>query len=280
MRVVHPFPSILDGTVVAVVAWVASGEVAVAARLALAMVLLQFAIGAVNDIVDAPRDAGRTPRKPIPAGLVTPRTARAIAVAAIAGGLLLAAGFGIGVLALAVSGLAIGLSYDLRLKGTALSWMPLAVGVPLLPVFGWYGATGTLPVVYLALVPIAALEGAALAIANALVDVERDRDAGVGSVAIALGTPAASAIAAGLQVLVGGLAVLTAVSAGAPAGWVATVIGSAAIPVGGAVAGAVAATRGSGWREAAWDVQAVGAGVLAAGWLGSLGAAGALGGGG
>ncbi len=35
------------------------------------MTLLQFAIGTVNDLVDAPRDAGHKPGKPIPAGLVT-----------------------------------------------------------------------------------------------------------------------------------------------------------------------------------------------------------------
>ena len=38
--------------------------------------------------------------------------------------------------------LAIGYGYDLRFKGTAWSWLPFAVGIPLLPVFGWVGATG------------------------------------------------------------------------------------------------------------------------------------------
>ena len=74
--------------------------------------------------------------------------------------------------------IAIGLAYDLRLKGTAWSWLPFAIGIPILPVFGWVGATGSLPPAFVVLVPAAVAAGAALAIGNALVDVERDRAAG------------------------------------------------------------------------------------------------------
>ena len=59
-RLVHPFPSILDGAVVALVALVAGGAAPVAIVLGLSMTLLQFAIGTVNDLVDAPR--GRRPQ--------------------------------------------------------------------------------------------------------------------------------------------------------------------------------------------------------------------------
>jgi 4-hydroxybenzoate polyprenyltransferase len=256
---------------------VASGDLGIAARLGLSMALLQFAIGTVNDLVDAPVDAGRKPGKPIPAGLLTPAVGRAVAAATALGGLLLAMASGPGVLGLAGLGLAIGMAYDLRLKGTAWSWVPLASGVPLVPVFGWYGATGTLPPLFLALVPIAALEGAALAIANALVDVERDQDAGEGSVATMLGLPTASSVVVALQVLVGVLAVGTAVASGAPFGWVVAAAVSASVPVSGALVGLAAAVRRPAWREAAWEVQAVGAGLLAVAWLGSLGAAGTLG---
>lgn len=273
-RLVHPFPSLLNGAVVAVVALIASGDPGAAVRLAGAMVLLQFAIGAFNDVVDEPRDAGRKPGKPIPAGLVTPRLARLVGGAAAAGGLLLALASGAGVLAVAVAGLVVGLAYDLRLRGTPWSWLPLAVGIPLVPVFGWFGSTGALPPVFLVLVPIAALEGAALALANALVDLERDRDAGVQSVALVLGpTPAATAGIV-LQVLVGVLAIGAALVAGAPGGWLGAAAVTAAVPVSGALLGLVAAVRRPGLRETAWEVQAVGAGVLAVAWLGSLSAAG------
>ena len=74
----------------ALVAVVAGGSVAVALALGLSMTLIQFAIGAVNDIVDAPRDAGRKPGKPIPGGFVSIRAARVVAVASAGGGLALA----------------------------------------------------------------------------------------------------------------------------------------------------------------------------------------------
>ena len=88
---------------------------------------------------------------------------------------------------LAVVVLGIGLAYDLFAKGTAASWVPFAVGIPILPVYGWLGATGSLPDLFRLLVPVAAVAGAALAIGNALVDVERDRAAGDRSVALVLG---------------------------------------------------------------------------------------------
>ena len=59
-------------------------------------------------------------------------------------------------------------------KGTAWSWLPFAVGIPLLPVYGWLGAAGALPAFFAVLVPVAMLAGAALAIANARRRLERD----------------------------------------------------------------------------------------------------------
>ena len=53
-----------------------------AIRLAIGMTSLQVSIGTLNDLVDAPRDAGRKPGKPIPAGIVSPRAARIVVVAA------------------------------------------------------------------------------------------------------------------------------------------------------------------------------------------------------
>ena len=50
--------------------------------LALAMLGLQFCIGAVNDLFDETLDAQSKPCKPIPAGHVSRRTAWAVAVVA------------------------------------------------------------------------------------------------------------------------------------------------------------------------------------------------------
>ena len=44
------------------------------------MTAFQFAIGALNDLVDAPVDRIGKPDKPIPAGLVAPTAVRGIVV--------------------------------------------------------------------------------------------------------------------------------------------------------------------------------------------------------
>jgi len=237
----------------------------VATGLGLAMVTLQAGIGAANDLVDAPRDAGHKPGKPIPAGLVSRHTARHVVVVAFAVGFVLAGvSGGTAALTIALIGVAIGLAYDLRLKGTAWSWVPFAAGVPLLPVFGWAGASGRLPVAFLILVPAAFAAGAALAIANAFVDIERDRAAASGSIALALGPSTARLINVGLVLAVGLAAVASVVSLGGPASGSAAVAVAALLPVGAAVA---AWGGGATRRERAWELEAVGVAVLAVAWL-------------
>ena len=208
------------------------------------MALLQFAIGAVNDLVDAPSDAGRKPGKPIPEGVVPPSGARAVAIAAGGGGLLLSLAGGAGQLLLAAAVLGVGLAYDLRAKGTTLSWLPFAIGIPLLLVFGWYGAAGGLPNLFAVLIPAAAIAGTALAIANALVDMERDDAAGGRSIALALGPGRAALLVLVLHAAVTLVAAVSAATLGAPAGWVAAVVLASVAPLGGAVVGAAAALGG------------------------------------
>ena len=106
--------------------------------------------------------------------------------------------------------LGIGYGYDLWFKGTAWSWVPFAVGIPLLPVFGWLGAAGDPARVLLrssCLSP--SLAGSALAIANARVDVERDAAAGLDSVAVRLGLERAWVVHAVLLAVVVGAALVT-----------------------------------------------------------------------
>jgi 4-hydroxybenzoate polyprenyltransferase len=263
----------LDGIVVAVVALVAGAVTPVAIQLGVSTVLLQFAIGAGNDVADASRDAGRA-GKPIPSGLVSRRAARSAVVVCAAAGLSLALLVSPLALVVAALGLSVGAAYDTRLKGTPFSWLPMAIGVPLLPVYGWLGATGGLPALFLVLVPLAATAGAALAVANAVVDVERDLAAGSGSVATLMGVRRASEVALALQVVVAVLALVTGSMLGTPFGWRLAVGVSSLVPVGGALLGVVAAVRGHsvGERELAWEVQAVGLGLLAVAWVSGLGA--------
>jgi 4-hydroxybenzoate polyprenyltransferase len=231
------------------------------------MTLLQLAIGTVNDVVDAPSDAGRKPGKPIPAGRVDPGVARSAAIGLVVLGTLLAATVSPTLVILSLVVVAIGLWYDLRLKGTAWSWLPFAVGIPILPVYGWLGATGTLEPAFAILVPAAVAGGAALAISNSLVDVERDVDSGRSSVAAELGPVRAGGIATALIASVGAAATTTAWLAGAAALELVGLLGAGAVAL---VAAAIAPGRPPADRERAWRVEAIALGIMAVLWLGAV----------
>jgi 4-hydroxybenzoate polyprenyltransferase len=250
--------------VTASVAVLAGAAAPTAVRLGLAMTALQLGIGAVNDLVDAPRDAGNKPGKPIPAGLISRSAATLIGLGGFGLGLLLALASGPLVLGLALVVVAVGLAYDLRFKGTAWSWLPFAIGIPILPVFGWAGATGSLDPLFAVLVPAAVAGGAALAIANSLVDVDRDRAAGVSSVAVALGEGTARTVEI---VLLVGIAVAAVASVAGFGGGpeAALVVGLlAAVPL---LAAGLARPAEPARRELAWRAEAIGLGVLAVAWI-------------
>jgi 4-hydroxybenzoate polyprenyltransferase len=231
------------------------------------MTLLQLGIGTLNDVVDAPADAGRKPGKPIPAGLVGGTAARRLVVGLFAAGVVVAASVALVLVPLALIVIAIGLAYDLRLKGTAWSWLPFAVGIPILPVFGWVGATGSLPASFRVVIPVAIAAGAALAIGNSLVDVERDRAAGRSSIAARLGLRGAATLATSLFAVVAVAALVTALGAGASTASLAALLFSGLVAV---VASSSASRSAPAGRERAWRAEAVATGVLAIVWLGAV----------
>jgi 4-hydroxybenzoate polyprenyltransferase len=231
------------------------------------MTLLQFAIGALNDIVDAPADAGRAPPKPIPGGSVSTGEARVVVVVAALGGLALAAPSGPGTLVLGVVVLAVGAAYDLVAKGTAWSWLPFAVGIPLLPVFGAVGGSGSLPASLAILVPMAVLAGAGLAVANARADLEADAVAGTTSVATRLG-PVRSWWA---DLVLFAAATTLGRAFVERTGWPAPAIGLVVTGTAIVAAGLLLGVRASNdARRRAWEAQAVGAAVAATGWVAGM----------
>lgn len=254
-------------------ALLAGGSPATAAVLGGAMVGLQVSIGALNDLVDVELDRGRKPGKPIPAGLVGRRAAAIVVAAGLAIGLSLSATAGWATLLVAVVGVAVGYAYDLRLKRTVWAWLPFAIGLPLLPVFSWVGATGGIPAAFGLLVPLAVVAGAALALLNGIVDVDRDRAAGVATPAVRLGRERARRLAAVLLgvVAVGALASLAIVGAIAAA-WGVCLAGVSLVAVGLVLAGSTAASR----RERGWEASAVGLSLIAAGWVVGFAVAGRL----
>lgn len=254
-------------------ALVAGGTVPTALRLGAAMLAMQASIGALNDVVDAPRDAGLKPSKPIPAGLVDRRAGLVVAIgsALVCVGLTLPSGLSTVTIALIILGA--GYVYDLRLKGTAWSWVPFAVAIPLFPVFGWLGAAGALAPFFVILLPTAVLGGIGLAIANARADIERDVAAGVDSVAVRLGMAGSWRAQAGLLALVCGLALGSIAGRhGSASASVAVTAAAAAVVAFGTVWGRRADQAG---RERAWEIEAVGVGLLAAAWLVGMSSGGA-----
>lgn len=236
------------------------------------MLALQASIGALNDVVDVPVDTGRKPGKPIPAGLVTAGTARAVVVVAAGVGLVLAVATGVPTFVLALAGLVIGYGYDLAAKGTSWSWLPFALGVPLLPVFAWVGAAGGLPAAFALLLPTAAGAGVALAMANARADLERDVAAGEESVATRFGPDRVWRAQAVLLALVAVVAVTSLWLADTTPGALvaaALAVGVMALGVGWAAGSDASASR----RERAWEIEAIGVALLAAAWLAGVSAA-------
>jgi 4-hydroxybenzoate polyprenyltransferase len=250
------------------------------ARLAIAMLGLQISIGALNDLVDASRDASTKPGKPIPRGTATRTAALAISGDGLLLAVLLVLQSGPAALGVLAACAACGYAYDLRLSRTALSWLPLAVALPLVPVFAWVGATGAIPAALLPIVPAGILAGAGLALANGLADLERDRSVGAATAAVRLGFGRAWIVQAAL--LAGAVAVVVASrpglltigpGAGAVVGSGVVVIGLGILALGmGLAAHGLGRGGGAQRRERAWELEAIGIALVAAGWLASLGA--------
>jgi 4-hydroxybenzoate polyprenyltransferase len=269
-RLAHPFPSLLNALVTAAIASIAGAAPEVALRLGGSMLALQASIGALNDALDAGIDSGRKPGKPIPRGLATSTEATGIAVLALVAGLALSAPSGLPTLLVALAGVGCGYAYDVGLGRTALSWLPLVVALPLLPIHAWLGATGSLPPGLATLAPAAILAGASLAIANGIVDAERDLAGGRPTIVVRLGRSRAWLVHGALAVGLASVAVV-----GAPRGGTTPVLGGLAvgeIAIGlglglVAVGAAVLRRPEAGLRERGWELEAIGVGLVGVGWL-------------
>jgi 4-hydroxybenzoate polyprenyltransferase len=268
VRLVHPFPSALNAVVTACLALVAGGETRIALGLAAGMLGFQCSIGAVNDLVDEPADREVKPWKPIPAGLVTRRGAVLVAGVAAAVGVILSAAAVVPTLAVGIAGYGCGLAYNLVLRRRGLGWVAYCVAFPLAIAYPWVGVTGALPPRLLLLVPVAALAGPALHLANGLVDAEEDRSAGQQSLVTRLGRRGSLRVAAFLTAAVYLVAWATLL-ASEPVPEVAIGLAVAATILAAAgVAGSASGNRRA--RSAGWMAQAVGIGTLAVAWFAAV----------
>jgi 4-hydroxybenzoate polyprenyltransferase len=204
LELLHPIPSLL--TTLAAMGF--AGIFGISPRdrrfwwIAAIMLLVQFSISALNEWADADVDRRAGRQRPIPLGLVSPGAALGVAVVCAVGAFLLCVLSDLGPFALLLVGVgtASGWAYDLWLKATPLSFVPFAIAFPLMPF--WIGVlagrppTSLLPL-FLGGSPLAA----AIHLADAIPDRDRDRRAGLKTLAVALGRPGAEMAAAGLLLL-------------------------------------------------------------------------------
>lgn len=267
LAVLHPFPSALNAILVAGLFRLAGGDIGRGCLLGCGMLGIQFAIGALNDVADAEDDAVTKRTKPIAARLLSRSSALRIGIGCAALGLAVYAAYGTLPLLLAAGMLGIGLAYDFGLKRHGLGWLCWAAAFPLLPLSTWLAASGGLPPRPEILLPVAALAGPALQLANGLVDLERDRATGIPAPVVRLGRRNSIVLLGCLLVAVYGLAWLSLL--GRPA--MTTAYAAAGLGSGFAILGvALSAMEAPARRERGWQAQALGIVLLAAGWVAAV----------
>ena len=175
-QLIQPFPTcLLQALPATLFMWVASpsGDPRLWLLLFLSVTAVYGAVGSLNDYCDYELDKLSKPGKPLVRGLVTPRFA--LWQALILTGLSLLLSLALNWLTACFSALilALGAWYDVRAKRSFLSWVPYAIGIPTLPLWG-FAAAGRLHPRLLLAYPLGALLSVALNMSNTLPDREAD----------------------------------------------------------------------------------------------------------
>ena len=255
LRLAHPLPTLLNAVAAAALATVAGAGPSAAGLVALTMLGVHTCIGASNDYLDRHRDRGR-PEKPIASGALPPSAGLLLSAVGITVGLIAAAQVSTLTFALAVTGALVGATYNVWLKHTALSWLPFALGVSIIPAFAWSTVSSVLPTPILTLSLISLPGGAALALQNSLADRALDLQSGMRSAAVRLGERTAFGLLALLH-----LVTLTALLAFAPGNTSPTTLAVAALLL--AIGVACSATRSRWVRQRGWEISAAALAVAA-----------------
>jgi 4-hydroxybenzoate polyprenyltransferase len=185
----HPAPVLLHVLAVTAFALLAATPHFVWSTIVLvvaAHTAMQLSIAVLNDYCDRRRDTLSKKHKPIPFGLVRPQEALYTGILLMV--LMIVLLLPLPPLALLISllYLAFGQGYNLGLKSTPLSGIVFALAIPLIPVYAFVGVGRILPLVFW-LVPVAALLGVALNLANSLPDIQEDTLNHARTLAVVLG---------------------------------------------------------------------------------------------
>ena len=147
---------------------------------------MQFSIGILNDYCDRHLDAAGGKNKPIVLGLVRPHEALLAGLFMIVLMLVILLAVNLFALLAALGYLVLGQLYNLGLKSTPMSGILFALAMPLLPLYAFAGV-GRIPSMVIWFVPIGALLGVTLNLANALPDIEEDAASNANTLAVTLG---------------------------------------------------------------------------------------------
>ena len=185
----HPIPVLFHTIGVAIFALIAawpSFDWGIIALVIAAHLAMQLSIASLNDYCDRRLDMLGKKHKPIALGLVRPYEALVFGLLMIVVMFLLLLPLNPFALLVSCLYLLFGQGYNLGLKSTPLSGVVFALAIPLIPLYAFLGVGHFLPVL-LWLVPVAALLGIALNLANALADIEEDKVHGAHTLAVVLG---------------------------------------------------------------------------------------------
>ncbi len=185
----HPLPVLLHILAVTAFALLAAWPHIlwnVVALVILAHAAMQLSIAVLNDYCDRRLDAVSRRDKPITRGLVRPQEALIAGVLLAVVMVLLLLPLNLWALGISLLYFALGQSYNFGLKSTPLSGVVFALAIPLIPLYAFVGVGRIVPIVFW-LVPVAALLGIALNLANSLPDIEEDAMNNARTLAVVLG---------------------------------------------------------------------------------------------
>lgn len=185
----HPGPVLIHTIAVTIFAALAAWPHLVWSTLLLvigAHFAMQCSIAVLNDYCDRQLDMESKRQKPIARGLVSPREALLFGCMWIVLMFLLL--LFVNWLALLISALylLLGQAYNLGLKSTPWSGIVFALAIPLIPVYAFVGVDHSSAVLF-CLIPVAALLGIALNLANSLPDIVEDAANNARTLAVVLG---------------------------------------------------------------------------------------------
>ncbi len=185
----HPLPVLLHILAVTGLAFLAAWpHIAwnVIALIVAAHTAMQLSIATLNDYCDRHLDAVSKKDKPIVHGLVRPQEALLVGILFAVAMVLLLLPLNLWALLISLLYLALGQGYNSGLKSTPLSGFVFALAIPLIPLYAFVGVGHIAPLVFW-IVPVAALLGIALNLANSLPDIEKDAASNARTLAVVLG---------------------------------------------------------------------------------------------